>query len=102
MEITSLKNKAIKAVEGFCRRAGIHVAGLDILFDRKGPGTPLFLEINYYFGRRGLGGSLRFYDLFEQAADRWLASGEQEEKAEFNTKIRRTSNIEHLTSKSRI
>jgi ribosomal protein S6--L-glutamate ligase len=71
-----LKNKAIQEVERFCRRAGIHVAGFDILFNRtRNPDIPLFLEINYYFGRRGLGGSLRFYDLFEQAADRWLASG---------------------------
>jgi ribosomal protein S6--L-glutamate ligase len=82
------KNKAIAAGERFCRRAGIQVAGFDILFDRRrDPGTPLFLEINYYFGRKGLGGSLRFYELFEQAADRWLASGEQEEKQEFNMRI---------------
>jgi ribosomal protein S6--L-glutamate ligase len=72
-----LKNEAIKSVELFCRSTGINVAGLDILFRREpDPGTPLFLEINYYFGRRGLGGALRFYELFEQAADRWLASGE--------------------------
>ena len=82
------KNKAIKAVERFGRRAGINVAGFDILFNRtRDPDTPLFLEINYYFGRRGLGGSLRFYELFEQAADRWLASGEPEEKQVSNTKI---------------
>jgi ribosomal protein S6--L-glutamate ligase len=82
------KDKAAKAVEWFCHRAGIQVAGFDILFDRRAdPGTPLFLEINYYFGRRGLGGSLRFYELFEQAADRWLAAAEQEEKQEFSTKI---------------
>jgi ribosomal protein S6--L-glutamate ligase len=80
-----LKEKAIKSVERFCRRAGIQVAGFDILFNRKrDPDTPLFLEINYYFGRRGLGGSLRFYELYEQAADRWLASGEQEAAPGFN------------------
>ena len=79
-----LREKAIKSVERFCRRAGIQVAGIDILFNRKrDPDTPLFLEINYYFGRRGLGGSLRFYELFEQAADRWLASGEPMEKQGF-------------------
>jgi len=83
-----LKNEAIKAVERFCRRAGIHVAGFDILFNRtQNPDTPLFLEINYYFGRRGLGGSFRFYELFEQAADRWLAAGEPEEKQGLNMKI---------------
>jgi ribosomal protein S6--L-glutamate ligase len=80
-----LKNEAINAVERFSRRAGINVAGFDILFNRtRNPDTPLFLEINYYFGRRGLGGSLRFYGLFEQAADRWLASGEPEEKPGFD------------------
>ncbi len=83
-----LREKAIKSVERFCRRAGIQVAGVDILFNRKrDPDTPLFLEINYYFGRRGLGGSLLFYELFEQAADRWLASGEPEERSGFSTKI---------------
>ena len=84
---SKLRNEAIKAVKQFCRRTGINVAGLDILFKRKpDPGPPLFLEINYYFGRRGLGGSLRFYELFEQAANRWLASGEQEERQEFSMK----------------
>ena len=84
-----LKKEAIKAVEGFCRRTGINVAGFDILFNRtRNPDTPLFLEINYYFGRRGLGGSLRFYGLLEQAADRWLADGEQD-FPEFSMKIKR-------------
>ena len=70
-----LKQRAIEAVKGFCARTGINLAGFDILFDRvKDPGKPLFLEINYYFGRKGLGGSLRFYDLFQEAVDRWLAS----------------------------
>jgi len=40
------------------------MAGFDLLFssERKNR-TPLFLEINYYFGRRGLGGSERFYEI---------------------------------------
>lgn len=87
-----LKEMAIKSVERFCRRAGIHVAGFDILFERtRNPHTPLFLEINYYFGRRGLGGSLRFYELFEQAADRWLASREPEEGQGLNAEALRAS-----------
>jgi ribosomal protein S6--L-glutamate ligase len=70
-----LKQRAIAAVQGFCRQTGINLAGFDILFSRnKNPGTPLFLEINYYFGRKGLGGSLRFYDLLQGAVDRWLAT----------------------------
>ena len=33
---------------------------------------PLFLEINYYFGRRGLGGSENYYQLLHQAIRDWL------------------------------
>jgi ribosomal protein S6--L-glutamate ligase len=33
----------------------------------------MFLEINYFFGRTGLGGSKRFYRLLEAAIDSWLA-----------------------------
>ncbi len=70
-----LKETAVEAVRGFCRQSGINLAGFDILFDRRGgSAVPLFLEINYFFGRRGLGGSKRFYQLLEKAVDRWLAS----------------------------
>ncbi|MEW6185884.1 MAG: glutathione synthase [Thermodesulfobacteriota bacterium] len=70
-----LTHHGIQAVRDFCDRSGINLAGFDLLYDRKEKSpVPLFLEINYYFGRRGLGGSDRFYKLFEQAADRWLAS----------------------------
>jgi ribosomal protein S6--L-glutamate ligase len=34
---------------------------------------PLFLEINYFFGRAGLGGSERFYDMLQTEIDNWLA-----------------------------
>jgi ribosomal protein S6--L-glutamate ligase len=70
-----LKERAVEAVRDFCERSEINLAGFDIIFDQKAnPAVPLFLEINYYFGRRGLGGSMRFYEMFEQAVDRWLAS----------------------------
>jgi ribosomal protein S6--L-glutamate ligase len=70
-----LKERGIEAVRDFCHRSGINLAGFDLLFDRRNPlGGPLFLEINYYFGRSGLGGSARFYELFEQAAERWLTA----------------------------
>ncbi len=46
------------------RRSGIDLAAVDLLFPASPePTAPLFLEINYYFGRRGLGGSLRYYGL---------------------------------------
>jgi ribosomal protein S6--L-glutamate ligase len=70
-----LKEQAVEAVRDFCRQSGINLAGFDLLFDRRDKKRrPLFLEINYYFGRRGLGGSMRFYELLNQAVDRWLAS----------------------------
>jgi ribosomal protein S6--L-glutamate ligase len=70
-----LKEGAIEAVRAFCQKTGINLAGFDLIFDRNAnPAAPLFLEINYYFGRRGLGGSMRFYELLAQAVDRWLAS----------------------------
>ena len=56
-----------------CRRTGINLAGFDLLFpeDAAHP-QPFFLEINYFFGRKGLGGSERFYQLLIPAIYDWL------------------------------
>jgi len=63
------------AVRDFCSKTGINLAGFDLLFsqDEKTP-MPLFLEINYFFGRQGLGGSLRYYELVEKAVKVWLGT----------------------------
>ncbi len=65
-----------QAVADLCRRTGIQLAGFDLLFDESklasGKIRPLFLEINYYFGRRGLGGSENFYRLLVAEIDAWL------------------------------
>ncbi len=71
-----LRNKALTLALDFCRRARINLAGFDFIFDdggcaRKDP-RPLFLEINYFFGRTGLGGSTRFYAMLQAEIDRWL------------------------------
>jgi ribosomal protein S6--L-glutamate ligase len=60
-------------VKGFCLETNINLAGFDLLFpeDEQGAG-PVFLEINYFFGRRGLGGSFRYYELLEEAVRVWL------------------------------
>jgi ribosomal protein S6--L-glutamate ligase len=64
-------------VGDLCRRSGIDLAGFDLIFEETGRTDenprPLFLEINYFFGRTGLGGSHRFYELLKAAIDRWLA-----------------------------
>jgi ribosomal protein S6--L-glutamate ligase len=61
------------AVNDFCTKTGINLAGLDLLFpDNEKEAQPLFLEINYFFGRRGLGGSMQYYQLVDKAVDLWL------------------------------
>lgn len=66
-------------VRRFCDRTGINLAGFDLLFaDRPDDARkdkdmePYFLEINYFFGRTGLGGSLRFYELLCAEITAWL------------------------------
>lgn len=71
-----LQLMAKEAVASFCSQTKINLAGFDILFsadDSRGflP-PPLFLEINYFFGRRGLGGSNAYYRLFEAAVTDWI------------------------------
>jgi ribosomal protein S6--L-glutamate ligase len=61
-----------EAVRAICRRSGINLAGFDLLY-HAAEKQPLFLEINHYFGRRGLGGSACFYDILTAEIDRWLA-----------------------------
>jgi ribosomal protein S6--L-glutamate ligase len=61
------------AAAAVCRRTGINLAGFDLLFpDNASKPTPLFLEINYFFGRRGLGGSEKFYQMLIPAIYDWL------------------------------
>ncbi|SMC21610.1 ribosomal protein S6--L-glutamate ligase [Desulfacinum hydrothermale DSM 13146] len=63
-------------VRALCAQTGINLAGIDLLFPCEKGGTPstppLFLEINYFFGRKGLGGSMAYYRLLQEAVSRWL------------------------------
>ena len=61
-----------------CRRltsaTGINLAAVDVIFHLDAPApAPLLLEINYFFGRRGLGGSKNYYRLLLEAARDWTA-----------------------------
>ena len=71
-----LRQAAEKRVRHVCRQTGVDLAGIDLIFEKgdREYGTlhPLLLEINYFFGRTGLGGSERFYTLFQAAVDQWL------------------------------
>lgn len=55
-------------------KTGINLAAIDFVLPiaDKDP-EPLFLEINYYFGRRGLGGSENYYSLLYEAVQDWLS-----------------------------
>jgi ribosomal protein S6--L-glutamate ligase len=65
---------AVESVKQFCSLTKINLAGFDILFaSETRTYTPIFLEINYYFGRRGLGGSEIFYDLLTKEIMKWIA-----------------------------
>ncbi len=63
-----------------CKQSGIDLAGIDLIFDSRSR-APFLLEINYFFGRRGLGGSHRYYRLLEQAIERWLRQNHIESDA---------------------
>ena len=70
----TLEDKARRAIRHFCDQTGIDLAGFDLLFDcRLADPPPLFLEINWFFGRSGYGGSDRFYTLLNAAIDDWIA-----------------------------
>jgi ribosomal protein S6--L-glutamate ligase len=68
-----LQERGKAAVADFCGRTKIDLAGFDLLFpSQERDPEPLFLEINYFFGRKGLGGSFRYYELLDQAVNEWL------------------------------
>ena len=68
-----LQEKAVAAAGRFCQKTGINLAGFDFLFvPGKDSPEPLFLEINYFFGRRGLGGSENYYRMLTAEINRWL------------------------------
>ncbi len=69
-----LQETAVGAVLEFCNKTRINLAGFDILFSLEdNPAAPLFLEINYFFGRRGIGGSEAYYTLLTEQIRRWIA-----------------------------
>ncbi|MFO7559803.1 MAG: hypothetical protein R6X10_13295 [Desulfobacterales bacterium] len=70
-----LQQKAIHAAREFCAITGVNLAGFDFLFseNEKEP-LPFFLEINYFFGRKGLGGSEAYYQILNHEIQRWITS----------------------------
>jgi len=69
-----LQQKAVAVVTDLCQKTGINLAGFDVIFSSESddPG-PMLLEINYFFGRRGLGGSEAYYKILQEEIQAWLA-----------------------------
>lgn len=64
---------AQEKLTSFCGSTGINLAAFDFLFSEKRSNMNLyFIEINYFFGRRGIGGSHAYYRLLEKAVQTWL------------------------------
>jgi ribosomal protein S6--L-glutamate ligase len=66
-----LQARGKDAVRELCVRTGINLAGFDLVFSEKSD-IPLFIEINYVFGRTGLGGSDTFYKILNTEVNQWI------------------------------
>lgn len=68
-----LQEKGIEMVKKLSGKTGINLAAVDFIFSLKEPDpVPLFLEINYSFGRAGLGGTINYYKLLFRAITNWM------------------------------
>ena len=68
-----LQTAGKEAVKALCDQTGINLAGFDLLLPEKEKcPIPLFLEINYFFGRSGLGGSEPYYRMLNHEIRSWL------------------------------
>ena len=64
-----LQQKGVAAVRAFCRRAEIDIAGFDLMFPDEG--EPVFIEVNFHFGRKGLGGTKEHQRYVSRAIQNW-------------------------------
>jgi ribosomal protein S6--L-glutamate ligase len=70
-----LQQKAIALIKDLCQKTGINLAGFDLIFSSQSDNPdPMLLEINYFFGRKGLGGSENYYRILRVEIQNWLNS----------------------------
>jgi ribosomal protein S6--L-glutamate ligase len=69
-----LQEKGRTQAKKFSKLTAINLVAIDFIFSfTKDDPQPLFLEINYYFGRRGLGGATIYYRMLFKAIKEWLS-----------------------------
>jgi ribosomal protein S6--L-glutamate ligase len=69
----ALRKKGREQARWISEKTGINLAAFDLVFNLDDPDPqPFILEINYYFGRKGLGGSFEYYGLLLKAIREWL------------------------------
>ncbi len=64
-----LQERGVEAVRRFCASTRIDIAGFDLMFPDEG--DPVFVEINFHFGRKGLGGAGGHRAYMRKAIDDW-------------------------------
>ena len=70
-----LQHKAVALVKQISQKTGINLAGFDVIFStEENDPNPLLLEINYFFGRKGLGGSEAYYRILLEEIQSWVAT----------------------------
>jgi len=71
-----LQQLGVTAVKDLCIQTAIDLAGFDVIFSNGSKPEPeaLLLEINYFFGRKGLGGSASYYEILKAEINNWLNS----------------------------
>ncbi len=68
-----LQHAGVALVKNLCQKTGINLAGFDVIFSSENDKpVPMMLEINYFFGRKGLGGSEAFYRILQEEIKAWL------------------------------
>ncbi len=67
----SIKISIEKKLRNFTGKTKINLAGFDIIYTSEHEES-LFLEINYFFGRKGLGGSEAYYKILNTEIAKWV------------------------------
>lgn len=68
-----LQKKGKAMAKKLSKKTGINLAAVDFIFNLDEPEPqPLLLELNYYFGRTGLGGTISYYELLFKTIKYWM------------------------------